>query len=85
MLWPMKLLDLVSLNVFLKMILSELIIKCVIWFGRFVRILRGSMEMVDRKGPLFSMLSRLRLLYVHVMIFFQINEIAGFGGLNFFF
>jgi hypothetical protein len=58
---------------FLKMILSELIIKCVIGFGRFVRILRGSMEMVDRKGPLFSMLSRLRL-YVHVCDDFFSNQ-----------
>jgi hypothetical protein len=38
LLWTMKLLDLVSLNVFKKIFLSELIIKCVIGFGKFVRI-----------------------------------------------
>jgi hypothetical protein len=38
MLWTMKLLDFVVL-IFFLIILSELIIKCVIGFGRFVRIL----------------------------------------------
>jgi hypothetical protein len=38
MLWTMKLLDFVVL-IFFLIILSELIIKCVIGIGRFVRIL----------------------------------------------
>jgi hypothetical protein len=37
-----------GLNFFKKIILSELIIKCVIEFDRFLRIFRGPMKMVER-------------------------------------
>ncbi len=58
-------------------ILSELMNKCVIEFGRFVRISNKN----GRKGSLFSMFIIIELC-VSLNFFFQVNGIAGFGGVN---
>ncbi len=46
MLWPMKLLDLVIFLFFI--ILSELLFKGVIRFGRFVKILNHQWKMIEK-------------------------------------
>jgi hypothetical protein len=48
LLWWMKLLDLVLKVFFFLVILSELRVKCVIKFGRFVRSFRGLMQIIER-------------------------------------
>jgi hypothetical protein len=59
---------------FLVNILSELPIKCVIEFGRFVKILEDKWKCSERKGPVFSKFSRIELSVGGLKMFcFQAN------------
>ncbi len=67
MLWAMKLLDLV-VWIFFPIILSEVIVKCIIGFARYVRILKDQWKS-SRKRRLFSMFSKIGVC-VSLKIFF---------------
>lgn len=81
--WLMKLLDLVGFDVLFLVIFSELVVKCVVGFRRFVREFwrtNGN----GRKGPVFFNVQQNRIVCRPEDNFLQINGIAGFQGLNLF-
>ncbi len=79
----MKLLDLVGFYVLFLVIFSEVVVKCVVGFGRFVRIVEDQWKWSEGTC-IFSMFNRTGLCVGLKITFLQINGIAGFQGLNLF-
>ncbi len=77
MLQPMKSLKLMFLNFFSLVILSELTIKCVIRFGKFMRIFRNKGNGINRL-LLFSMFNGIELVVLcrSEEFFFHLNGIV---------